>query len=81
MTSGKRPPLKYIKYEDQKELVKKCWCDNPEERYSFEEIFEYLKNHRNILHSTIDEQEIENYLQRFNEQTSIEIKNSEDLFI
>ena len=79
VTSGERPPIKYIKYEDQIELLKNCWSDNPDERYSFDQIYEYLENHPNIIHSPVDQQEFQNYLLKFDEILEKKERNDVDI--
>ena len=45
VASGKRPLLEYIKFEDQKVYLEKCWAQNPKELFSFDEIYKYLQKH------------------------------------
>ena len=69
--SDKCQSLKYIKYEYQKELLEACCHGNPEDRLSFDEIYFDLAHHQNILHSVIDEQELINYFQKFDQINDI----------
>ena len=37
--------LEYIKFEDQKVYLEKCWAQNPKELFSFDKIYKYLQKH------------------------------------
>ena len=80
IVKGKRPPLECIKYEDQKELLEKCWSDNPDKRFSFDDIYKFLQNHPNILHTPINGEELQRYLLDINCHQPNETNMSHELY-
>lgn len=59
---GDRPNLNEFVTDQMKELISKCWSQNPLDRPSFDEIFDLLSNDFSYFQEDIDEQEVNNYL-------------------
>ena len=66
--SEEKPNLNFIKYEDQRELLNKIWNNDPEDIYSFDKIYSFLLNNKDIFHSTIDYDELNFYIKNNNAQ-------------
>ena len=62
---GLRPDIDNIKSMSQKELLINCWNPNPDSRFTFHEIVNYLLKNHNSLFEELDENEINMYLSRF----------------
>ena len=50
-----------------KDLIEKCWSQDPKERPSFDEIFEKLSTDFSYSEETVDEDEINEYLEMLEE--------------
>lgn len=59
---GHRPKFTKHFTKKMKNLLSKCWSDEPSERPTFGEIFDHLSNDLTYLKETVDEEEIHNYL-------------------
>lgn len=60
--SGERPTFKDDVSEKMKNLISRCWDQNPSERPSFKEIFKLLSEDFSYSAESIDEDEINEYL-------------------
>ena len=57
-----------------KELIEKCWSQDPEERPTFTEIVDELKNNHNFIIDLVDENEFYEYVDFIdNYQTSFDL--------
>ena len=75
--NGKRPDIECIQDKDIRNFICRCWSPSPNERPSFTEIVEKLKDERyfQIFGATIDE--INNYLLLFDDHISTEKSDSD----
>ena len=65
--NGRRPNLHYVKNQFQKEIIRKCWDHDPNQRPTFTDIIDYLKNNaNNIFEDGIKENKVNDYLKQFN---------------
>ncbi|KAK8871335.1 hypothetical protein M9Y10_007055 [Tritrichomonas musculus] len=60
--NGHRPKLSGGISEKMKNLLRRCWDDNPKERPSFEEIFSELSIDISYFDETVDEEEVQAFL-------------------
>lgn len=61
--SGQRPEFTEDFSENMKELITRCWSQDPKDRPSFESIFEELSNDFSYSYETVDEDEINDYIE------------------
>lgn len=70
ISNKERPVFTEIFTEPMKDLISKCWEENPDDRPTFKEIFEKLSsNCSSFLFESIDEEEINSYLEYLEEET------------
>ncbi|KAK8880630.1 hypothetical protein M9Y10_003313 [Tritrichomonas musculus] len=61
--AGERPTFSDEIKKPMKDLISKCWSEDPDERPSFSEIFDKISaDYKSFAHESIDEDEIENYI-------------------
>lgn len=58
-----------------KDLLPQCWLDNPDDRPSFDDIFKKLSTDFSYFYETVDEEEVETYLE------SLKTESSDDMSI
>ena len=63
----KRPVFTSSIPDNMKDLIEKCWSQDPKERPSFDEIFEKLSTDFSYSEETVDEDEINEYLEMLEE--------------
>ena len=56
-------------------LISKCWSQDPQERPSFNEIYELLANDFTYFDETVDEEEIQNFIADLEESRKNQAKN------
>lgn len=72
---GERPEFNEFVTEQMKNLISKCWSQNPEDRPSFDEIFKLLvDDYKSFFQEDVDVEEINNYLELLEEQKDIDVK-------
>lgn len=74
---GYRPKLSDGITQKMKDLLERCWSKEPRERPSFDEIFEKLSSDFTYFEESVDEDEIQEYLERF-EDIKIEPPNEKE---
>lgn len=68
IVDGYRPEFTESVTEKMRQLLSKCWSDNPEERPTFKEIFDALSSDVTAFFSEkVDQTEIQNFLNQLNE--------------
>ena len=60
--TGRMPKFTEGVTQKMKDLINQCWCQEPQDRPSFSEIFEMLSSDFSYLDETVDEDEIREYL-------------------
>ena len=60
--NGERPEFKYKIADCYRELITKCWSQNPSERPTFDEIVDMLKNNDDFIIDSVDKQEFLDYI-------------------
>ena len=65
--NGLRPKFEYNINDNMKDLIEKCWSQDPKDRPSFDEIFEMLSSNFSFSDETVDEDELNEYLEMLNE--------------
>lgn len=76
--SGGRPKLPNIVPEKMRQLIEKCWSQDPKDRPSFEEIFRQLSSDFSYIDEDIDEDEINDYLEILEEARKTEAKETQN---
>lgn len=76
--SGYRPKLPNFIPEKMKQLIEKCWSQDPKDRPSFEEIFKQLSSDFSYFDEDIDEDEINDYLEILEEARKTEAKEAQN---
>lgn len=75
VTSGDRPKFKKYKNSKMKELISLCWSQNPDERPTFDEIYEKLSSDFEYFEEDANKDEINGYI----EKVCSKNKNKKDL--
>ena len=65
IASGERPDFNEKINDSFKELIESCWCDNPSERLSFENIVTQLKENDDFCEKSINRDEFNQYVDSF----------------
>ena len=66
---GLRPTFSDDVTQPMKDLISRCWNEDPDERPSFDEIYDLLANDYNsFFHYDLDEDEIQEYIDTLNQQ-------------
>ena len=66
--SGVRPTFSDDVTEPMRELISRCWNDDPGERPEFGEIYEKLANdYKSYFQFNVDEDEIQEYIDLLNQ--------------
>lgn len=65
--NGERPRFPENIPENMRNLISRCWSQNPEDRYTFDEIFQLLSNDFTHSPETINEDEVNEYLEMLTE--------------
>lgn len=66
--NGKRPDVSMIKDQAALQFLQKCWSNDPEERPNFKEIVDSLCSEQFYSHFDIDEEEVNYYLEQFEDE-------------
>lgn len=61
--NNERPVLNFDMPECYKKLIRCCWVNNPDERPSFDEIVDIIKNTPEFITDYIDESEFYRYVE------------------
>lgn len=75
ITTGGRPEFTEGVQDNMKELITQCWSQNPNDRPSFDTIFEKLSSEFTFLDESVDEDEINEYLANLEESRKLPTKN------
>lgn len=75
IVNGYRPSFDGAVTEKMKQLISKCWSQNPKERPTFHEIFEKLSSDMTYFNETIEEAEVQDYLDMLLDSTKERAKN------
>ena len=67
VAAGERPEFVGSVPEVFKDLIERCWNQEPEKRPTFEEIVDQLKNNPKFITDTVDENEYLNYIEYIDE--------------
>lgn len=70
VVNGGRPNDFTMISKSYENLIKKCWSQNPEERPTFDQIIDLLKNDRSFINDNINEEEFREYI-RYVEESKI----------
>lgn len=62
VSNGYRPDFKYEIPDCYQQLIKKCWSQNPDERPTFEDIVNELKNNHDFITNSVEEDEFLDYV-------------------
>ncbi|KAK8845896.1 hypothetical protein M9Y10_020824 [Tritrichomonas musculus] len=76
--SGYRPTFSEDAPEKMRELIEKCWSENPCDRPSFDEIYDSLSSDFSYSEETVDEDEVREYICMLDEE-KMEDKSSEEM--
>ena len=60
--NGERPEIDETVNDSYRNLIERCWAQNPLDRPSFDEIVEYLKTDEGLITSTIEKEDFLNYV-------------------
>ena len=75
--NSEKPDLTIDISQSFQELLLSCWSHNPEDRPTFQDIVDNLKNNSDFITSTVDEVDFYNYIDYIDEyKTSFDITNS-----
>ena len=73
--AGYRPNFNKAIPQSYKNLIEKCWSEDPKDRPTFEQIVDKLKNDRNFITETIDEEKFLNYVNFINQKFHLILLN------
>lgn len=80
ISRGQRPDIDNFVSDCYRDLITKCWSEDPDERPSFDEIVETLKTNKKFINELIDENEYYEYIESIeNSEKSFNIKNFKPL--
>lgn len=74
--NGDRPSLSDDIPENMQKLLQRCWSQNPNERPSFDEIFQLLSSDFSYSPEDVDEDEVNNYLEMIDDSLEKEENKS-----
>jgi hypothetical protein len=57
-----RPEIPTTIHASLRSLIKRCWCDNPEERLSFDEIYDILRDNWFPFYKDADLESVERFI-------------------
>ena len=67
LSKGKRPKINGPVSKPYKDLIQKCWSQNPTDRPTFADIVKMLRNDSLFMTDSTDRQECENYIEYIDE--------------
>ena len=73
---GYRPSLSADIPKNMQNLLQRCWSQDPNERPSFDEIFQLLSSDFTYSPEDVDEEEVENYLEMIGDSSEKEKNKS-----
>lgn len=79
LMNGERPKFTENSGVSKKmrDLIERCWCEDPMKRPPFSEIFKELAGDLSYFDEDIDEDEVNNYIEELNESKKNEVKMKE----
>lgn len=75
--NGQRPVIKKVYPECYIQLINRCWSQNPEERPTFAEIVNYLRNEEKFITNRVCKDVYLNYIQMIDNQLASHNSNEE----
>lgn len=80
-SQGHRPLIPDTVHPKMANLIRRCWCQKPENRPSFGEIYNELLNDLSILGDDVDQAEIEDYIDMLNEKITNSPKENNNIIL
>lgn len=65
--SGKRPEIDFCPNDSYRDLIESCWSQCPDERPTFEQIVDELKNNADFITDTMDQEIFEDYVAKIDD--------------
>ncbi|KAK8843878.1 hypothetical protein M9Y10_024956 [Tritrichomonas musculus] len=81
VASGNRPEITRAINDSYKNLIEKCWSQNPDDRPTFDIITKLLRMDQSFITDSIDKTEYENYINYIDEYQSVYEKSQKSISI